>query len=368
MQSGVGVTRSASGGFWFRGARYARGFAVALAVWLLPPLAPAAEGPATPAGDDGGTLRPARATERRSVLVLSGMQYGLPVADAVIAGAVAALKGKGVSANDIYVESLDIVRHPDARRRAALAAMLRDKLASRQVAVVIATNQSGLDFLTQEGSQLAPPDVPVVAAFRTSATVEWRGAPRPIFDMSDRADVLGTIRHGLALFPRTRRLVIVFGADDRQLPTSAQAVEALASLPVKLEVEDTAALTHEEMLQRVAALPADTLVLLGAYFGDRTGRSFVPAEVAAEIAGRANAPVLALYDAHIREGLLGGAVVTSVAAGERAGEIGFQLLRGARLAGLSASDAVLRPQPLFDWSQVERWGGDPAKPPPTRCS
>lgn len=152
MQSGVGVTRSASGGFWFRGARYASGFAVALAVWLLPPLAPAAEGPATPAGDDGGTLRPARAAERRSALVLSGMQYGLPVADTVIAGAVAALKQKGGSANDIYVESLDIVRHPDARRRAALAAMLRDKLANRQVGVVIATNQWGLDFLAQEGS------------------------------------------------------------------------------------------------------------------------------------------------------------------------------------------------------------------------
>ena len=139
MQSGVGVTRSAGSGFWCRGARYALGFAVALAVWLLPPLAPAAEGPATPAGEYGPA--PARTAERRSVLVLSGMQYGLPVADAVIAGAVAALKQKGGSANDIYVESLDIVRHPDVRRRAALAGMLRDKLANRQVGVVIATNQ-----------------------------------------------------------------------------------------------------------------------------------------------------------------------------------------------------------------------------------
>ena len=216
MQSGVGVTRSAGSGFWCRGARYALGFAVALAVWLLPPLAPAAEGPATPAGEYSPA--PARTAERRSALVLSGMQYGLPVADTVIAGAVAALKQKGGSANDIYVESLDIVRHPDVRRRAALAAMLRDKLANRQVAVVIATNQSGLDFLTQEGSQLAPPDV----------------------------------------------------------------------------------------------------------------------------------PVLSLYDAHIPQGLLGGGVVTSAAVGERAGEIGFEILRGVRLAGLGASDAVLRPRPFFD--------------------
>ena len=95
MQSGVGVTRSAGSGFWCRGARYASGFAVALAVWLLPPLAPAAEGPATPAGEHGPA--PARTAERRSALVLSGMQYGLPVADTVIAGAVAALKQKGAA-------------------------------------------------------------------------------------------------------------------------------------------------------------------------------------------------------------------------------------------------------------------------------
>lgn len=69
------------------------------------------------------------------MLILSGTQYGLPVSDAVNAGAVAALKEKGVSVNDIYVESLDIVRAPDAHRRAVLASLLKDKLATKNLSV-----------------------------------------------------------------------------------------------------------------------------------------------------------------------------------------------------------------------------------------
>lgn len=45
------------------------------------------------------------------MLILSGVQQGLPVPDAMVANAVAALKNKGISVNNIYAEHLDIARH-----------------------------------------------------------------------------------------------------------------------------------------------------------------------------------------------------------------------------------------------------------------
>jgi len=365
MRLPASTTRSTTGHARFRCLRHAMWLAAALAVGLLPQLVPAADLPQP----GGGAVAPAapQRVERGSVLVLSGLQYGLPVTDAMIGGTVAALKEKGVSVQDIYVESLDIARDPDVRQRAALASLLQGKLANRNLALVITANQRGLDFLAQEGHQIVPPDVPVVAAFGGTSSVQWRGTARPVLNISERADLAGTLRYGLDLFPRTRRLVLVFGTDDRQPPTAAQAVKAIAALPGGLEVEDTAALSHDEMLQRVAALPPDTLVLLGAYFRDRTGRSFVPAEVAAEISRQANAPVLAFYDAHIREGLVGGSVVTSASVGRRAGEIGFEVLSCARTIKAGGDIRVdkvgLDPQPQFDWLQIQRWGADPAKLP-----
>lgn len=97
------------------------------------------------------TLAETSQESRKSVLILSGTQYGLPISDRLVAGAVSALEEKGVSANDLFVENLDIVRNGDPRRRAVLANDLRDKLAKTDVGIVIVANQTALQFLAQEG-------------------------------------------------------------------------------------------------------------------------------------------------------------------------------------------------------------------------
>ena len=321
-------------------------FAAALALALFSQLALAAE-----------------ATQRKSVLILSGVQYGLPVADAVIGGAVTTLKNKGISGDDIYVEYLDLVRNADPRWRSTLATLLRDKLAKTEVSLVIAQNQAALDFLAQEGQDFAPPDTPVLATLIAAQTVGWRGPQRPVLNIVNRWDIDGTLRLGLDVFPRTRHLFVVAGADALQSRFVEQVSAALAARPDKPEIETAAALSYEAMLQRAASLPPDSLVLLGTYFNDRTGRSFIPADVAADIAQHANAPVLGLYDTHIQQGLTGGSVVPAATVGRRAGEIGFELLSGARRLDARNADATVQPQPLFDWSQLQRWGADPAKLP-----
>ena len=118
--------------------------------------------------------------ERRAVLILSGVQVGLPVSDAVIASTVAFLKGKGTSANDIYVENLDLVRHGQAHNRAALAAVLKGKLAKVRVGLVIVVNSAvALDFLAAEGRGLVAPEVPVVTSFVQRPAAAWGSTPPP---------------------------------------------------------------------------------------------------------------------------------------------------------------------------------------------
>lgn len=302
--------------------------------------------------------------ERKSVLIVVGVQYGLPVSDAMVAGAVAVLKDKGVSTNDIFVEYLDLVRADNPPRRAALVSLLRQKLAQRNIGLVIAQNQEALNFLAQDGADLMPPGVPVLSTLVATQAVAWRGAPHRVLNVSNQFDTVGTLRQGLALFPRTRRLVLVAGADSLQATFHGLAAEALATLRSSAELEDTVALSYEDMLQRIATLPPDTLVLLGTYFKDRTGRSFTPADVAVEVGKLANAPVLGLYDIHIGSGLIGGSVVSAAAVGRRAGDIGFDLLSGARLPDADNASITVPPQALFDWTPLQRWRADPGKLPP----
>ena len=306
---------------------------------------------------------PSQLQQEPVVLIVSGSQYGLPVSSALIDGAVAVLKAKGVSPRNIYVEHLDISRLDQVEAVAALATLLQKKYASKPIGLVLAQNQAALDFLAQHGDALLPPDQPVVATLIANPEVAWRGPPHRVLNVSNRYDLVGTLRYGLDLFPRTRRLVLVAGVGPTQATLPAQLAEALTFLQRPLEIEDTAALPYEAMLQRIATLPSDTLIIASSYFQDHTRRPFVPAEVAAEVAKRANVPALGLYDIHIQAGLMGGSVVMSTAVGRRAGEIGAQLLQGLPPPEADDASLLVPPQPMFDWTQLQRWGADPATLP-----
>lgn len=89
-------------------------FAAALVLGLFSSCTLAAvEGSTPPVSGSASFSSPTapQAAQRKRVLILSATQYGLPVSDAVIAGAVAALKSKGFSVNDFYVEHLAWIFH-----------------------------------------------------------------------------------------------------------------------------------------------------------------------------------------------------------------------------------------------------------------
>ena len=311
--------------------------------------APKAEQPKVPSVPDG-----------KAVLILSGSQYGIPVTATMATHTITTLRERGVSFKNIYVEMLDLVRNDNPQWRKVLVNALREKLANANIGLVITQNQLALEFLAQEGYDLVPPYVPVLTTQISNPSVSWRGPPHPVLNISSRWDIATTISYGLDLFPRTRRVVVVAGADKQQAYFHQLTHAALAARPEMLVLEDTAALSYAAMLQRVASLPADSLVLLGTYYKDVDGRSFVPAEVAADVAMHTNAPVMALYDAHVGQGLVGGSVVITSGVGRRVGEIGFELLTGLRKLDADNADASFASQPMFDWEQVLRWGGDTA--------
>ena len=63
--------------------------------------------------------------------------------------------------------------------------------------------------------------------------------------MINQSDLAGTLRHGLALFSRTRRLVLVAGTDNQQPVFHVRAATELATLGNHVELEDTVALPYD---------------------------------------------------------------------------------------------------------------------------
>jgi len=301
------------------------------------------------------------AQANKQILILIGPQYGLPMVNVITPAIVDTFVSTGVSVDDIFVEFLDLHRFPGERHRFNIFTTLQQKLTDKNIGLIVAINQSAVDFVAQEGHNFFP-DVPMLIPI-FEAEPAWIDAPRRVITLLSQLDAEGTLRHVFNLFPRTRRVVIIMGKDDARAPFAELLNKALDELPREIKIEDTSELTYEEMLHYASSLPDDTIAIYGSYFEDITGQTFIPAEVAAQVALAANVPVFALRDMHIIQGLLGGSVTHTSKLGNQAAEIGLDYLHGQLLLTQQTTTIEVTNFPLFDWQQLRRWGADPERLP-----
>ena len=317
-----------------------------LTAWLLLGLASAGQGAEPP----------------QRILFLSSYHLGLPIPDGIRQAMLAAVKAGGFSAGDLFFEELDLVRDPSPEHRADLIRMLHHKLDNTAIGIIVAEGTPALDFVANEGRDLFP-DAALLTLLVPPADPVAKVGHRQILTMPWRVDPAGTLRAALGLFPKTKRVLVVTGANDSILPFLDSAKTAFAPWADRLTFEYTDRISFEAMLRRVATLPADSVILYSSYFVDTTGRAFVPAEVALQVNQAASAPVFGNLDAFLGQGILGGSLLKTDQIGRQAGRIAVDYLQGriARSERVTSFDtpAVM----MFDWRELERWNAASAQLP-----
>ncbi len=305
---------------------------------------------------DGSRAVPPAPSGNPKVLILIGPHYGLPMREALIQPMMKTLTDGRVSLNDIFVEFLDLHRHDDPQYRSVVLTLLRHKLADSRSGLIIACNQTAVDFVIREGADLLP-EAPMLIPILEKQP-DWRDVSRKLIILNSRQDAQGTLRLALDLFPDTRRAVLIMGKDDRGAPFLEPLYQALEALPDRLEIETTAHLPYDDMPELVANLPEGTIGFYGSYFEDVTGRSFVPAEVASRVAEKAGIPVFAFRDLHIAQGLTGGSVVVTSELGRQAGRIALDYLQGCLPLPHPVTSFDVPHLPVFHWQALQCWGAD----------
>lgn len=303
-----------------------------------------------------------QSSKSAQILVLNSYQYGLPVPDGIDRGIIATLRTSKVSASDVFIEKLDFSRVTDNEHRSRMAHLLRHKLADKSIDIVIIEGFLAVEFVAKEGTAFIP-DSALFITVTTPSLAPLLGSPHKVINLPWRVDVAGTLRAALDLFPKTRRVLVVTGAHDLVMPFLDEAHEALAPWKDKLEIEFTNSMTYEEMIGRVSATPPDTVIIYSPYFNDKSGRSFVPAEVALTIARMANAPVFTVLDIYMGYGFAGGSLLKTEGIGEQAAQAAVDYLEGRLHPVEPVTTLQMAAEMMFDWSALNRWNGHLANLP-----
>jgi PAS domain S-box-containing protein len=258
-----------------------------------------------------------------------------------------------------YTEFLDVSLFTGTVPQRELRDLLIRKYADRRLDLVLAASSRGLRIAV-ENRRVLFPGVPIVfVAVDPAAAADVAGEPN-LTGTWLKIGWSSTLDVAMRLQPAVRRAVIVTGSGTADRVWLATARAQLASYRDRIELTYLTDVRFDDLLARVAQLPHDTVLLVGAFTRDADNRDFVAATAAAQIARAASVPAYSFSEPIIGNGALGGDVVDFRRHGIQAAELAARVLNGERPAPTAEGTTAL----VFDDRQLKRWSIDERRLPP----
>jgi signal transduction histidine kinase/ABC-type uncharacterized transport system substrate-binding protein len=260
-----------------------------------------------------------------------------------------------------YSESLNLSQFGHPGHDEVLRDHFQRKYAGTRLDLIVAVMGPSLDFLLRHGEALFP-GVPIVFCGVDAAEMEGRTLRQNVTGTMVRRSYAPTLDIALRLQPDTRNVFVVGGvsAFDRQLQAIAR--RDLKPFASRVTVTYLTDLSMRDLVARVAALPAHSVILYLTMFADGAGRAFIPHEALGLITAAARAPVYVSVDQYLGRGAVGGHVYSLDAHGRHAARLGLRILRGDRPADIPPVEPPSHSN-VFDWRQLQRWGLDEGRLP-----
>lgn len=293
----------------------------------------------------------------RRVLLLFGAARLTPAIEAVDTAIRSTIESRSPIPVTFYTEYLDFTLFGGDEPQPELRALLQRKYASRPIDLIVAAASRPLRVALRNRKDL----------FSNAPVVFVSVDPKAAADLRLDADVTGTWLHigwtetldlARRLQPDIRRAVVIGGVTPADRVWLDQARQQLGMRSGSVEVEYLAGLSLEDVLKAVAALPTGTVVLVGPYLRDVTGRDFVRPEAIGRIAASSSVPTYGVMDSAVGAGAVGGHVVSFEAHGRTAADLALRVLAGERPPATEPGTV-----PIVDARQLARWHLDARRLP-----
>ena len=213
---------------------------------------------------------------------------------------------------------------------------LREKYSATHIDLVISTSPFALDFVLQHRSALFP-NLPFVYALVSSQELPAQRLPNDVIDIQDQFDPAKTLRWRCDCNRRPVEFVVVTGADAFDKMWEGIARRELRVNDRGLEINYWSGLPLGQLLEQVAHLPRDAIVLFLTVMRDGTGETFKPPDVAQEVAAASGAPVYSVFGSYFGRGVVRGYMNRFEAVGERTAAIALRLISGEQPEHLRAA-------------------------------
>jgi PAS domain S-box-containing protein len=293
------------------------------------------------------------------VLILDSYHQGEEWSDKELAGLLPALQARYPDLAPT-IEHLDTKRHPEPAYLSFLRQYLQAKYQGRHVDLIMTLDNPALDLLLTYRDELFP-GVPVVFAGVNFYQPAMLQGQEKITGVAEVQDIEGTLRLALSLHPEARQALVIHDYTASGLAVREDTEAILPAFAGTLDIKFSPNVAFSELEEQLRALPPEALVLIMTYVTDSSGRTFARNESTRLIDAASPAPVYAMHETRLGDGIVGGLLLAGEEHGKQAAEIALRVLGGEDPAQIPV--VVSRSRPMFDYSQLKQFGIDDRKLP-----
>lgn len=267
--------------------------------------------------------------------------------DASLRAALASSPGRPV---ECYTEFLDERRFP-VRHQERMLAILLDKYSEPPPDVLVAFARPSLDFCVRHRPQLFAA-VPIVFAGLGTETPGDDSLGPLVTGVRWSFDAAATLRLAMDLHPRTRQVFVLDGPSGTD--ATSLGWSQLSQAGFQLPIHHLADSPLPRLLQQVAGLPPNSLVIDLSGLGASLGTEISPQETMQRLSEASRAPIYAVADPLLGHGLVGALTTPTEAVGRATASLVEHVLARPDPQRLPAVQ-TLAARPLFDWRAMRRW-------------
>jgi PAS domain S-box-containing protein len=300
------------------------------------------------------TAASSSAAATRHVLLLHSFEREFAPFDSFVASLRTELSRRFPEPINFVEVSLQPARFGEIPQEAPVVNYLLSILASQPMDLAVSIGAPAAMFAQRHREQLFPA-VPMLLA-----AVERRLVRDQAMTANDAAvavtiDAARGIENILKVLPRTRTVFVVTGASQFERFWRVELDREFRRFTDRLTFIWSDQLSFENMLERGAALPPDSVIYFTILSVDAAGVSHTEERALTELHAVANAPIFGFHSRQLGQGIVGGLLLPVDAIARTTANAALRILQGEAPRNIGTT-VPFPGQAAYDWRELRRWG------------
>ncbi|QJB56659.1 ABC transporter substrate binding protein [Pseudodesulfovibrio sp. zrk46] len=296
----------------------------------------------------------ASAVETRHVLVLHSYHSGMSWVNNIENAVRETLLVPPLDDLILHYEYMDTKRYHSDAYYEKLRKIFKEKYGELHFAAVLSSDNNAFDFLRKYRDEIFH-DAPVIFCGVNNFTDEWLDGLSNFTGVAEIMSSRDTVEAILHQLPDTKEIYVINDYLKTGRAWQATIARNLKAFEDKVRIEYNENLSIAELREKIQSMKPGTVVLLGVYYSDRNGRYLTYEKLGTMLTVDSPVPVYCLLRFNLRDGVIGGKVISGYHQGAMMSEVARRVLMGEKADDIPVVQIGANAF-IFDWQGMAKHG------------